>query len=214
MRIKLEIISVEAGPVATNGYLIYDVETRKAVIIDAPLECTTYFKSLIEEKKLKVEAILLTHTHWDHTADCAPLQRLTSAKVYAHSKDQYRLTDPMNHTVIPLPFTIEGVDEVQSIDGASRLEFGKLKFDILFTPGHTEGGVCYVNHEEKVVFAGDTIFSHSIGRVDLPGGSREQLLNSIKEIVFSLPDSYKLLCGHGPYTTVGEEKLHNPFFIN
>lgn len=207
----MEIIKIEAGPVATIGYLVIDVKSKHAAIIDTPLESTTYFNSLIEERNLKVDAILLTHTHWDHIADCNKLSKLTKSNVYVHESDAYRLTDPMSHTIIPLPFNIEAVTDVENVESGSKIKIGSLEFEVIHTPGHTEGGVCYVEHSKGIIFAGDTIFKESIGRVDLPGGSMSEIINSIKTKLMSLPDSFIIYSGHGPSTTIGYERTHNPF---
>lgn len=207
----MQIIQIEAGPVATIGYLVLDSKSKSAVIIDAPLESTAYFDSVITEKELRVEAILLTHTHWDHIADCSKLAKLTKASVYVNSKDFHRLNDPMAHTIFPLPFNIEAVTEVNFVHDNDKIKVGSLEFEVLFTPGHTEGGVCFVEHNEGAVFAGDTLFKESIGRVDLPGGSMPVILESINSKLMVLPDNYNVYSGHGPSTTIGWERVHNPF---
>ncbi len=207
----MTIIPIEAGPVATIGYLIFDKKSQKGAIIDAPLESTTYFYSLITEKKITIEAIILTHSHWDHIADTAKLQRLTGAKVYVHAYDKYRLDEPMNHTIIPLPFNIEAVLDYEVIHHKDIITIGNLNLHVVHTPGHTEGGICLIEHEHKTVFAGDTIFNESVGRVDLPGGSMDTLLNSIRSELMILPDSFKIYSGHGPATTIGWERKRNPF---
>ncbi|PKL85738.1 MAG: MBL fold metallo-hydrolase [Ignavibacteriae bacterium HGW-Ignavibacteriae-1] len=208
---NMQVIPIEAGPVATIGYLVIDKKSKKGAIIDAPLESTTYFDSLITENKIKVESIILTHTHWDHVADLAKLQRLTGAKVYVHQQDEYRLTEPMNHTIIPLPFKIESVEDYKLITHDDEIKIGNLLFKVVHTPGHTEGGICLIEHNHKIIFAGDTIFNEGIGRVDLPGGSMDTLLNSIKNELMSLPDNFKIYSGHGPATTIGWERRRNPF---
>ena len=207
----MEIIQIEAGPVATIGYLVIDKKSKKAAIVDAPLESTTYFISLIEERKLTVEAILLTHTHWDHIADCSKLVKFTNASVYAHESDLHRITDPMAHTIIPLPFKIEAVTDIKTVKSKDKIIIGSLVFEVLHTPGHTEGGICYVEHSKGIIFAGDTLFNESIGRVDLPGGSMPTLLHSINNELMNLPDEFKVYSGHGPATTIGWERIHNPF---
>jgi glyoxylase-like metal-dependent hydrolase (beta-lactamase superfamily II) len=207
----MTIIPIEAGPVATIGYLVIDKKSKKGAIIDAPLESTTYFDSLITEKKITIEAIILTHSHWDHIADTAKLQRLTGAKVYVHADDKHRLDEPMNHTIIPLPFNIEAVLKYEIINHNDIIKVGNLTFHVVHTPGHTEGGICLIEHEHKAIFAGDTIFNESIGRVDLPGGSMETLLSSIRNELMTLPDSFKIYSGHGPATTIGWERKRNPF---
>ncbi len=208
----MQIIQIEAGPVATIGYLVLDSKSKSAVIIDAPFESTAYFDSVITEKELMVEAILLTHTHWDHIADCSKLAELTNAPVYVNSNDFHRLSNPMEHTIFPLPFKIEAVTEVNFVHDIDKIKVGSLEFEVLFTPGHTEGGICFVEHNEGAVFAGDTLFKESIGRVDLPGGSMPVILESINSKLMVLPDNYVVYSGHGPSTTIGWERVHNPFF--
>ena len=208
----MQIIQIEAGPVATIGYLVLDSKSKSAVIIDAPFESTAYFESVITEKELMVEAILLTHTHWDHIADCSKLAELTNAPVYVNSNDFHRLSNPMEHTIFPLPFKIEAVTEVNFVHDNDKIKVGSLEFEVLFTPGHTEGGICFVEHNEGAVFAGDTLFKDSIGRVDLPGGSMPVILESINSKLMVLPDNYVVYSGHGPSTTIGWERVHNPFF--
>lgn len=207
----MEIIKIEAGPVATIGYLVIDLTSKRSAIIDTPLESTTYFDSLIKEKKLKVDAILLTHSHWDHIADCKKISELTKAPVYVHESDYPMLSDPMSHTIIPLPFTIEPVTNVLNVKSGDIVKIGSLEFEVIHTPGHTEGGVCYVEHKKGIVFAGDTLFKESIGRVDLPGGSMKTIMDSIKVKLMALPDNFKVYSGHGPSTTIGWERIHNPF---
>ena len=208
----MQIIQIEAGPVATIGYLVLDSKSKSAVIIDAPFESTAYFDSVITEKELMVEAILLTHTHWDHIADCSKLAELTNAPVYVNSNDFHRLSNPMEHTIFPLPFKIEAVTEVNFVHDIDKIKVGSLEFEVLFTPGHTVGGICFVEHNEGAVFAGDTLFKESIGRVDLPGGSMPVILESINSKLMVLPDNYVVYSGHGPSTTIGWERVHNPFF--
>ncbi|MFA5511921.1 MAG: MBL fold metallo-hydrolase [Candidatus Kapaibacterium sp.] len=209
----MHIIEIEAGPVATIGYLVIDEKSKHGAIVDTPLESTTYFNSLIEEKKLIIDAILLTHTHWDHVADCSKLVKLTKAPVYVHSDDLYRLSDPMSHSIIPLPFKIEAVNDVKLVKSNDKIKVGSLEFEVIHTPGHTEGGICFVEHSKGILFAGDTLFNESIGRVDLPGGSMSHLLNSIKNELLILPDNYKVYSGHGPSTTIGWERTHNPYLV-
>jgi glyoxylase-like metal-dependent hydrolase (beta-lactamase superfamily II) len=207
----MRIIPIETGPVATIGYLVIDEGSSEAVIIDAPLDSSTYFASLIDENKIKVVAILLTHTHWDHTAECDKLMILTGAKVYAHLNDIYRLLDPMNHTVFQLPFIIEPVINTVPLKHLDIIKAGSLEFTVVHTPGHTEGGVCFVEHNQQVIFAGDTLFRESIGRADLPGGSEDLLLDSIRKEILTLPDQFVVYSGHGPSTAIGWERLNNPY---
>lgn len=205
----MDIECITAGPFETNGYLLSD-ETKKAVIIDTPLESTHEFMLKIRQKGLTVEAIILTHTHWDHTADAAELKRQTGAKLYVHTEDAYRLEDPKKFSIMRLPFIIEAVEADVLLKGGELIEFGNQTLEVKYTPGHTEGGICLVNHDQKIIFSGDTLFAHSIGRCDLPGGSMPQLINSINDNLLSLEDDYTIYCGHGENTSVGIEKRTNP----
>jgi glyoxylase-like metal-dependent hydrolase (beta-lactamase superfamily II) len=206
-----DLTTLEAGPVSTNGYLVADPDTRLAVVIDTPLGVCQPFADMASSNGYTIAAILLTHSHWDHTADCAALQRRTGAPVYVHPADAYRLTDPMAHTIWPLPFTIEPVADFLTLAHGQELSFGGLHFRVLHTPGHTEGGVSLVQGAHSRVFVGDTLFNGSVGRVDLPGGDEEQLISSIRRELFALPDDTLVYSGHGPETSIGRERVENPY---
>lgn len=194
--------------------MVSNPETGTAYVVDAPFQSAATVLSEAQRLGVRITDIFLTHTHWDHTADCAELQRATGARVVVHEADRYRLVDPMNHTIWPLPFTIDPVDDVDCITNATSVVTptgGSGSLRVLHTPGHTEGGVCFVDDATQRVFAGDTLFAGSIGRVDLPGGDEETLLRSIREVLFQLEDAYTVFPGHGPTTTIGQERRANPF---
>ncbi len=207
----MQIFAIEAGPVATNGYLVVDDSTSKCVIIDTPLVSADRFMSLINENGYILECILLTHSHWDHTGDCVKLFNKTGVDIYLHKDDEYRLRNPKSHTIMQLPFEIDSYNASKLLKDKDILKIGNLEFEVLHTPGHTEGSVCFVEHKNKVVFSGDTLFEGSIGRVDLPGGDEEAIFNSLQNVLMNLPDDYKVYCGHGSMTTIGKEKKYNPF---
>lgn len=203
----------ECGPVATNCYLVGNPTSKMAYLIDAPYGAWEPVMSTLEREGWALTDILLTHTHWDHTADCAKLQRATQARVTVHEADLYRLTDPMAHTVWPLPFEIEPVLNATLLTNAHDavvLSDG-TRLEVLHTPGHTEGGICFVDRDTNRVFVGDTIFNGSVGRTDLPGGDMEILIQSIRTSLFPLPAEMVAWPGHGPETTIGQEKVSNPF---
>lgn len=206
----MQIEAIESGPYATMGYLISD-ETGEAIIIDTPLESTQAFMKLIRTSHLKVKAIVLTHTHWDHTADVAELRRQTSAKLYVHKEDRFRVVDPMKFTIMRLPFDLEPAEPDVDLLGDETINFGNHSFEVIYTPGHTEGGVCLYNSKENVIFTGDTLFKSAIGRCDLPGGSMANLIESIKDKLMVLPEDTIVYPGHGEPTTIGVEKRDNPF---
>ncbi|MBM2815691.1 MAG: beta-lactamase domain protein [Ignavibacteria bacterium] len=208
----MEIIPVEAGPLATMCYVATDPVTGKSIVIDVPPEGAEILFSLIRQNKSELSGIILTHSHWDHSAEAGKLSEMTGAPVASHPADEYRLKNPSEHSIFHLPFKLEPVAVSKYLIHKDVISFGKEKLEIRHTPGHTEGSICLVSHTDKVVFSGDTLFKESIGRFDLPGGNQESLIDSIKQQLLSLSDNFKVLCGHGESTTIGYERLNNPFF--
>ena len=195
--------------------------TRQAICIDPGDEAERIVETL-ERLGLNLQAIALTHAHLDHVGGVAALKKLKpKAKINLHKADEFMYVDlPEQPAWIGIPrsqwvalgFDFEEpppVDEYWT-DGQTY-DVGELKFEVLHCPGHTPGHVVlYAPHERKV-FVGDVLFAGSIGRTDLPGGSMEQLLDSIKNKLLSLDDDVTVYSGHGPLTTIGEERLTNPF---
>ncbi len=202
----------EAGPVATNAYLLIDTDAGGGVIIDAPLDSADSIHEAARDAGITPSALILTHTHWDHTADVVPLKRFFPEMIiYVHPDDEYRLIDPMTHTVWDLPFVIEGTKADAYLRHNDTFCLNSITFDILHTPGHTEGGISLLDRENSLVFVGDTLFASSVGRTDLPGGSWDTLLDSITSQLMTLPDNTVIYPGHGPTSTIGEERVANPF---
>lgn len=208
----LQIHAYESGPVATFAYLVLDDATQDALIIDAPFGSSEVIAAEAQREGVKPSALVLTHTHWDHTGEAAELRRIyPDMQVYVHRDDEYRLIDPMKHTVWPLPFDIEPVRADHYLKDGDTLSIGSLSFAVIHTPGHTEGGICLLSLERGVVFVGDTLFAGSVGRTDLPGGDWETLKGSITSRLMKLPDTIEVYPGHGPTTTIGRERATNPF---
>lgn len=208
----LQIHAFESGPVATYAYLAVDIESRKGLIIDAPLQSAGRIIAAADKEGITPEALILTHTHWDHTADAAELKRrYPEMLVYVHPDDEYRMADPMKHTVWQLPFTIEAIAPDRHVRDGDTFTLGGIDFEIMHTPGHTEGGICLYDAAHKTIFVGDTLFAGSVGRTDLPGGDWDTLLRSISERLMPLPDDTRVYPGHGPSTTIGAERASNPF---
>ncbi len=207
----MKVIKKEAGPLLTNCYLAIDEEASVCAVIDVPLEGSSELLQEITKRKLKVKAILLTHAHWDHCGDAAKMKRKTKAPIYAHKKEEYRLKEPNKHTVIPLPEELQSAKIDKYVEDGDVLEFGNIKLEARHVPGHTEGSLSFVEKESKIIFSGDALFNGSIGRTDLPGGSMDDLLKSIARKILTLENDYVVYSGHGPNSTIGEEKQNNPF---
>lgn len=167
--------------------------------------------SFLEEKSLKLAAILLTHAHVDHIEGVAKLYRHSEVPIYLHGDDRrFYEAAPLQAVqfgmrVDPLPPADEKLTHGQ------KLTFGEVRFEVRHTPGHSPGHVILYNEKAAVAFVGDVVFNGSIGRTDLPGGDFQQLMRSIRQQVLSLPGSTTLYSGHGPPTTVSHERDHNPF---
>lgn len=207
----MNILAIEAGPVATNAYLIVDTESNTAAVVDAPMGSAEWLYEQAQEQGATITALWLTHSHWDHTADIVKLRKLTGAPIYLHPDDEYRLLDPNAHTVFPMPFHFEAAKADAYVQHGDMLHLGSLAFEVRHTPGHTEGSVCFICHEQKAAFVGDSLFAGSVGRTDLPGGNTHTLLASIHRELLSLPDDYTCYAGHMDITTIGEERISNPF---
>jgi glyoxylase-like metal-dependent hydrolase (beta-lactamase superfamily II) len=208
----LQIQSFESGPVATLAYLVIDDTSHDAVIIDAPMESAQAIREAAEKAGATPRALILTHTHWDHTADAAELKKLyPEMLIYVHPDDEYRLADPMAHSVWKLPFTIEGVKADRHLRHGDTFALGRICFQVIHTPGHTEGGICLYEAGDGIIFVGDTLFEGSVGRTDLPGGSWNTLARSIADRLMTLPDEVRVYPGHGQTTTIGFERVSNPF---
>lgn len=210
----MKIIPVESGIILTNGYLVIDETTNKAALIDAPQDSGDLLSEYLTVNNLKLEAIILTHSHWDHTADAPKIRRETGAGIYLHENDEYRLVDPKKYSVLILDFELESAKPDYYLNHNDSITVGNLKFEIMHTPGHTEGSVSVIMPDEKVVFTGDTLFYGSIGRTDLPGGNYDSILISVANRLMTLSDDFEVFSGHGPKTTIGRERSSNPFIIN
>lgn len=206
----MKIYHAEVGMLATNCYFAVNEQLGEGVVFDPGADCGAILR-MTEQAKAKVVAICLTHGHSDHIGALEELREATGAPVYIAEADAECLADPE----INLSFFIGGnitcaPAECFAKDG-DVLELAGIRFEVLATPGHTKGGLCYYVKDEDVVFAGDTVFCESIGRTDFPGGSYRELINSIKTKLLTLDDKVNLLPGHGPLTTVGWERRRNPF---
>ena len=205
------IEQITSGTIDTNGYVVGDPSTRKGIFIDAPENGAERMLGLAARHNLTITHIVNTHGHWDHIPDNTALKKTTGAKVAVHTDDGHYLLNPTT-LLFQLPFAIEPLVPDEYLSDNQILEIGSLKFVVLHTPGHTPGSICLYEPDEKVLFCGDTLFAGSVGRTDLPGGNWNTLLESIKERLLTLPDSVIVYPGHGPSSTIGDERIGNPFF--
>lgn len=205
----MQIHMFPLGALQTNSYLVCNEQTNEAIIIDAGANPGALLK---KAENFQVKAILLTHAHFDHIAGLNEVRNITDAPVYIHHYEQEWLLNPDLNGSSKWPGlggkTICDKAERELEDG-QRLELAGFTLSVLHTPGHSPGSVSFVLGDH--LFCGDALFNRSIGRTDLPGGNYEQLIMSIQQKLLVLPDEVICYPGHGPKTTIGNEKLYNPF---
>ena len=203
--------SVIVGPLQCNCYILGCESTREGIVID-PGEDVELILPLIEKHRLNVKYILCTHAHIDHVGDLDALKSETGAEAILHEMDHSLYTNlPMQAawlgTSVPSMVRIDNYVGDQDV-----LSFGEHRGEVMHTPGHTPGSVCLlVPSGRNYLFAGDTLFQGSIGRTDLWGGSYEAIMHSIRQNLLKLDDRTIVYPGHGPVTTIADEKRHNPF---
>ncbi|HEX7590771.1 MAG TPA: MBL fold metallo-hydrolase [Candidatus Limnocylindrales bacterium] len=224
----MELLSKVVGPVGTNVYVLADSATREAIAIDTAIPCLVWVTGLLQERGWTLKMIVSTHGHWDHVGDNAAVQawsreqaaRLAGhadaaesdaggaesdagAPIAVHSLDHHMLVHP---DPLFAPFDIPpSVPAVELAEGG-HIKFGEMDLQVLHTPGHTKGSVCLVEQESGLLLAGDTLFAGSWGRTDLPGGSEEQMVDSLGRLA-GLSDGLRVLPGHGPATTIAKERF-------
>lgn len=193
-----------------NTWLVYDETTKNGVVIDPGCK-TEAIKSMIDEQGVNVKYILLTHCHYDHIMSLIPLKELTGALIVTGDKGSINIGDPdINLTAMGLGYKIEDVRADVVLGDGEALILDSVEIKCIYTPGHTNCGVCYLAGNE--LFCGDTLFLRSFGRYDLPTGDVNQLMNSIKTKLYTLPEETAVHPGHGKDTSIGYEKKYN-FFV-
>jgi glyoxylase-like metal-dependent hydrolase (beta-lactamase superfamily II) len=198
------------GPVQENCWVIRRDGADRALVVD-PGEEAGRILALVEDLGVTVEAILLTHTHFDHVGAVAPVARATGAPVYCPELEVPVLADIMRYVPWPGFGPYESYDADETVAGGERLTLAGLDLDVIFVPGHSPGHVAYSIADEQVLVGGDVLFQGSIGRTDLPGGDHATLLASISTLLERLPDETLVLPGHMGTTTLGRERATNPF---
>ncbi|MFL6417048.1 MAG: MBL fold metallo-hydrolase [Bryobacteraceae bacterium] len=206
-------VILPVGMLQCNCSVFGDEGTREAIVVD-PGDEIQKVTDVLDQYGLKVTAIVITHAHIDHVAGAQKLRILTGAPVYMNESDR----ELLNHLDVQAswlgvePPPAPEVDQATS-DG-TKLKLGGTEFQVIHTPGHTQGSLCLWIPGENTLVAGDTLFRDSIGRTDLPGGDGRKILHSIKTRLLELPETAVVIPGHGPGTTIGREKERNPFLQN
>ncbi len=199
------------GPMAENAYIFRRDDSDTALIIDPGEEGERILATLEQLGISKLEAILLTHTHFDHIGAVAPVAKATGAPVYCPKIEVAVLADIMKFVPWDGFGPYESWDAEETVEGGERLELAGFEIDVVFTPGHSRGHVTYSIPDERVLFSGDVLFQGSVGRTDLPGGDWPTLLASIGNLVDSFPEETGVYPGHMGVTTLGAEAKTNPF---
>jgi len=203
-----EILPV--GPLQCNCSIIGDEATREGMVID-PGDDIDQVLAVVRRHQLQVKQIVITHAHIDHVGGAMKLRAALGAPILLNQND-YALLKLLDMQAAWVGMATPGRVEIdQNLGQADTVKAGNLSAQVLHTPGHTEGSICLYFSPEKTLIAGDTLFAGSIGRTDLPGGSFEKILTSLHEQVLALPDETRVIPGHGPSTTIGEERASNPF---
>ncbi len=207
----LEIKTFTLGPVQTNAYLVADPDTREAAVID-PSWDGDLILSEARASGWRIGHLWYTHAHFDHIGGAAAIADALNPLplVALHPADHVLWRAGGGGALFG--FDIDpGPEPTIDLNQGQTLRLGSVEFEVRFTPGHTVGHCVFYVAQANVCFSGDLIFSGSVGRTDLPGGNFDALVKSIQEQIFTLPDETRLLSGHGPETTVGEERISNPF---
>jgi glyoxylase-like metal-dependent hydrolase (beta-lactamase superfamily II) len=208
MALKVEVIP--NGPIMGNALVLWDDATKKAVIVD-PGDEPDRIAGCPRVLGLTVTEIVATHAHIDHAGAAAALKKSLEVPFALHSAERPVLEALSSQSAMFGLGRVEVPEVDRWLEEGDVLEIGEIKGRVIHTPGHTPGGCCFFFEEEKILVAGDTLFQGSIGRTDLPGGSFEQIISSIKDKLLPLGEEVVVYCGHGPKTTLGMEARHNPF---
>jgi glyoxylase-like metal-dependent hydrolase (beta-lactamase superfamily II) len=205
----LILSTLPVGLIQTNCYVVGCEETREGAVID-PGGHPERILAEVERHRLTVKYVLNTHAHFDHTDANGGILQATGASLALHPQDLPLLQASGGAALFGMQADASPTPDLELHDG-DELEVGTLRFQVLHTPGHTPGHVCFYEAAEGAVFDGDVLFLRGVGRTDLPGGSWEQLMDSIRRVLFALPDETMVYSGHGPATSVGDEKRLNPW---
>ena len=205
---KLKVEPLIVGPLFSNCYIIWDDDEKIGAIID-PGDDGDKILENVKNLEIKIKYILATHGHFDHVGAVAFLKQKLDSEFLAHEEDFFFIKDGKTSAQRWLIDIDQPPNPDRFIKEGDKIKIGKFELEVLHTPGHSPGGVSFLY--DKMVFCGDTLFQGSIGRTDFIKGSLEELTNSIKTRLYSLPDETIVYAGHGPVTTIGDEKKYNAF---
>lgn len=198
----MERLSRVVGPLATNCHILADPRSREAIAIDTAIPSLAWIRDELAARDWTLKLIVSTHGHWDHMGDNAAVAAHTGADIAIHPLDRYRLESPSaKFAPFPIPPCVAAVDLAEG----GEIRFGEIRLRTLHTPGHTEGSVSLWAADDGVLFSGDTLFAGGWGRVDLPGGNPEQMVESLVRLA-GFEDALGVFPGHGPSTTIGRER--------
>lgn len=204
----MQIKGMPLGPIGTNCYIVYD--NGNALLIDPGAEADK-IKAFLEREGLQVQAILLTHAHFDHIAALDDIREVVDVDVYIHENELSWLSDPQMNGSYKLLGNEIVMKPAESTLKMGPMQIGDFTFEVIHTPGHSPGSVSFLFDQHEFIISGDVLFYHGIGRTDLPGGSMKEIEATIQHKLYRLKESFTVYPGHGPQTTIGEEKQNNPF---
>lgn len=210
---RLRIRAFPGGPFQQNGFLVQCRATGRAAVVD-PGATAPEIVRVIRNEGLEIEAVWLTHAHLDHVEGLPAVRAATPAPIFLHPADRF-LYDRAGQQAEAFGYRLAGElpPPDRDMEPGTPVRVGEEALEVRFAPGHAPGHVILHHPGDRVAIVGDVIFQRSIGRTDLPGGDYQELMESIRREVLSLPDETRLLTGHGPETTVGEERMGNPFLL-
>lgn len=198
----MKVLQLTTGPIATNVWVLGDVRTGEAIAVDTATPSVRWLTQELDDQGWSLRFIVSTHRHWDHIGDNAEAVIATGAALAAHVADRHGLVEPDAMSApFPIPPSVPALDLAEG----SHIRFGDVDLKVLHTPGHTEGSVCLLSDDDRLLITGDTLFAGGWGRTDLPGGDAEMMVDSLSRLA-TLEEGLMVLPGHGTQSTIGREK--------